>query len=700
MTRFGAATAAVALLAMSAGWARATDQPVPGRKLLLSDRAGRQRATFDARGPGIAAPSLQGSDDPTRFGATLRIVNPVSGESASFDLPASHWSVSASGTAYRFKNRVAPAPPSEVRIALLRSGGIKVSARASGISLDEPSQGTVAVVLTTGTHRYCASFGGRVTRDVPGRFKAMSAPAPASCPGGSTTSTAASTSTTTTSTSTTSTTTTLPGVAGLQGLVGPNGDADGDGFSNSLELAECSNPADAASTPENDHSLCANATIFSDTLGPSWGNTNKLAEPSYNAAVTALVVQNASDCAAYCQTTTNIGSPEACNGNWPWSGVPEHGSYGDGETVEVNFPDEEGNGLAGTIFLPPGVTCMPHGQPVCDGMTDQVTCTAPGGQTYPAVVICDGFTGTQRMYFWAAHRLAQQGYITMTFDVSGQGRSQGAFPNPDTTIAADAAGSAGFSRDTGTAVNYLVSAANPVRDLIAVSPLLIVNQATGASDHTEPYVLGVAGHSAGATGAVAYQQSTETTLYPVRARAVVGWSAFDGDGTIGNVPIQVHSGDEDSGFIEPPGSGTVAPDNERRYDRLGGDRNLDSTPDFTPHDRQVVIIEGGTHLNYSQVPWAYYPTWAEEVEYHYTLAWFDRYLKGDVGRTMSGVVGGVIQSVDPFTDYAECTMGADCFTATQRLKLSHAHLSDTFCSRYDVGGDTSGSMKGPGCTTQ
>jgi hypothetical protein len=302
------------------------------------------------------------------------------------------------------------------------------------------------------------------------------------------------------------------------------------------------------------------------------------------------------------------------------------------------------------------------------------------------------------MYFWAAHRLAEQGYVTMTFDVSGQGRSQGTFPNGDAGIAADLGTGDGFSRDIGAAVNFVVSAANPVRSLIAVSSLLIENQTALGADHTEPYVLGIAGHSAGATATIAYQQSTEA-LYPVRARAAVAWSHFDRAGTIGNIPIQLHSGDEDSGFIQPPGSGNTAPEQERRYDRLGGDRDLDTVIDFVKRDRQIVMIEDGTHLSYSQVPWAYYPTWSEEVEYHYTLAWFDKYLRGDVKRTMSSVVGNVIQNVPP-GDYAECTSGPTCFTATQRLKMSHVHLSSTWCSRYDVGGDTVADRKGGGCATQ
>ena len=127
MMRFRTATAAAALLMLGTGSARATDQLIPGRRLSISDRASRQRLAFVAKSPVIVAPTPQGSDDPTSVGATLRIVNPASGESASFDLPASHWSRNASGTFYRFKNPSAPAPPSEVKIALLRTGRLKVS---------------------------------------------------------------------------------------------------------------------------------------------------------------------------------------------------------------------------------------------------------------------------------------------------------------------------------------------------------------------------------------------------------------------------------------------------------------------------------------------------------------------------------------------------------------------------------------------
>src|SRR6266852_8583334 len=172
MTRFRMATAAVALLMLGTGSARATDRLIPGRKLSLSDRAGRQRLAFAAKSPVIVVPTPQGSDDPTSVGATLRIVNPASGESASFDLPASHWSRNATGTLYKFKNPSVPAPPSEVKTALLRKGRLKVTARATGITLNETSQSSIGIAFTAGSQRYCALFGGQILQNVLGRFTA------------------------------------------------------------------------------------------------------------------------------------------------------------------------------------------------------------------------------------------------------------------------------------------------------------------------------------------------------------------------------------------------------------------------------------------------------------------------------------------------------------------------------------------------
>jgi hypothetical protein len=189
----------------SAGWA--ADQPVPGTKLLLKQTTSAS-TSFTSKAIGLVAPTPAGSDDPTITGATLLLYNPNSGESATFDLPESNWTINSTGTIFKFTNRFAPSAPSEVRTASIRGGrGIKLRAKAAGITLDEPAQGSIGVVLTSGTTRYCALFGGTIRRDQPGRFQAKGALAPVACPAGPTTTTTSSTSTTSpTTVSTTSTT--------------------------------------------------------------------------------------------------------------------------------------------------------------------------------------------------------------------------------------------------------------------------------------------------------------------------------------------------------------------------------------------------------------------------------------------------------------------------------------------------------------
>ena len=173
------------------------DETISGGSLAL--RQGRQKAqlVLVAHTP-IVAPLPGTSEDPTLRGAVLDIGNPATGEWARLVAPASGWSVNALGTVFRFR---APARgPSGIRSLVIRHGRrLKLRASAVGITLDEPTQGGLAVSLASGTRRYCMVFGGTVRRDEPGKFAARNAPAPSACPVPGTT---ISTTTTTTTSST------------------------------------------------------------------------------------------------------------------------------------------------------------------------------------------------------------------------------------------------------------------------------------------------------------------------------------------------------------------------------------------------------------------------------------------------------------------------------------------------------------------
>src|SRR5215467_7020149 len=173
----------VASLLLATPVARAADQLVPGTKLLLKSASGRETLSFKSSGP-LTAPTPGSGDDPSNAGATLQILNPGTMETFTFDLPKTRWTVA--GTTFRYVDS-ALVESGKVSIALI-GRILKVSGKKIGITLDEASQGTLDVVLTSGTIRYCAAFGpGSVKRDQPGRFIARTAPAPGSCPGASTT---------------------------------------------------------------------------------------------------------------------------------------------------------------------------------------------------------------------------------------------------------------------------------------------------------------------------------------------------------------------------------------------------------------------------------------------------------------------------------------------------------------------------------
>ena len=174
------ALASLALAGLCAVPAAATDYPLPGKKLAMMAHGSRQMTVFVAKAPLVVLPS----PDPTVSGAKLRIVNPTSGESDVIDLPASGWTKNAAGNLFKFGNPSAPGGSSPVKVALVKQKkGIKLVAKATGITLNEPAQESVGLVLAFGRVHYCALFGGKVVQDKPGKFIAKKAPAPDSCPG-------------------------------------------------------------------------------------------------------------------------------------------------------------------------------------------------------------------------------------------------------------------------------------------------------------------------------------------------------------------------------------------------------------------------------------------------------------------------------------------------------------------------------------
>jgi hypothetical protein len=200
-----------AALLMASAPVGAADQTVPGTQLTLKvSNNGREKLRFRSTGS-FTIPTPGSADDPRQNGASLQVFNPNTGETFTFSLPKTHWSLSPSGTQYRYKDS-ALAESGKVKTARIGTKSLRATGRKIGITLNESSQGVLAVVVASGTFRYCARFDdGSIRRDQPGSFNARRAPAPGSCPvTGTTTTTILPLTTTTLTLPATTTTLTIP----------------------------------------------------------------------------------------------------------------------------------------------------------------------------------------------------------------------------------------------------------------------------------------------------------------------------------------------------------------------------------------------------------------------------------------------------------------------------------------------------------
>lgn len=297
----------------------------------------------------------------------------------------------------------------------------------------------------------------------------------------------------------------------------------------------------------------------------------------------------------------------------------------------------------------------------------------PAGKKLPAVVISNGsVVGTQAMYFWAAQALVRAGYMVMTFDIRSQGRSDAISPNG--VVGSNLEPSV-FWLNLVDAIDFLRS--NPVTP----HPLQNNCGTTVATDAFNPFHqqldlnrLGAVGHSFGAAG-VTFAQSygaPGADAWPGKIdqenpiKAVVAWDALGHPDS----PINAHGGALFRGLGNYAGptynlKGTSYPavvprvpalDLPSDFGALAAPHLLGEKKDhFMPAfnlwkskglSTMVVVPHASTHTQYSQNPFIPASSWCgnPEVEEcdtgwvipmatHYTVAWFDRWLKlpGEMG---------------------------------------------------------------------
>jgi len=147
------------MLVLMASAAGAETQLLAGKRLALRQSPRSERLIVVSQDH-LVAPLPGGGDDPTLMGATLEIGNPATGEWARFTIPAGGWSLNALGTVFRYGHGHPQVAGAVRELVIRHDKRLKVKATAVGLTLDERAQGGLAVVLTTGSRRYCMLFGG------------------------------------------------------------------------------------------------------------------------------------------------------------------------------------------------------------------------------------------------------------------------------------------------------------------------------------------------------------------------------------------------------------------------------------------------------------------------------------------------------------------------------------------------------------
>jgi hypothetical protein len=151
---------AVALLAL--GEARAAEQGISGRKLLLkANKHGKAKMVFLSKDPAIEGQSS------TPQNGYLEVCSPAENEAGTLDLPAGGWRVNKKGIS-KYGATVLIKPGKTLKIL--------------GHLASDQSLGSVGVRLTIGDLVQCALFSGAsVVRDDPRHFQGKDAPAPPDC---------------------------------------------------------------------------------------------------------------------------------------------------------------------------------------------------------------------------------------------------------------------------------------------------------------------------------------------------------------------------------------------------------------------------------------------------------------------------------------------------------------------------------------
>ena len=282
----------------------------------------------------------------------------------------------------------------------------------------------------------------------------------------------------------------------------------------------------------------------------------------------------------------------------------------EGTVQEVIYFDSEGALLSGRVWAPKG---------------------AQPGDDLPGVVIETGSVqAPETLYWWFAQSLVRNGYVVMTYDVRGQGRSDNR----------NEAGQPGSNADSDVFATDLVDSIELFHSTPdSPYPHGFTREGVTLTSHN-PFFdlldrdrLGIVGHSLGATGVSVVQGMDPwpgrlLEVNPVDA--VIAWDNLRGSGSLAGfdvvprVPTMGQSADY--GLVPTPF--TSPPDPQARNAGFTAWKDA-GVPTYQ------VNVRGGTHYEWSLLPGFPTTSWdfGNPMADHYSLAWLDRWLKlpGEIG---------------------------------------------------------------------
>jgi dienelactone hydrolase len=419
-------------------------------------------------------------------------------------------------------------------------------------------------------------------------------------------------------------------------------------------------PAPSGPTPSDPAYTARDTQNIADAFGRITGPGGQLRNPAYLPALVAASTQQHVD-----QLLTQVASPThpaITPGNLApgWNvGNPLRADWNGtrGISRKISFTNRYGALLRGHVYRP-----LPHA-------TDPYT-----GERlrppYPGVVITEGsIQGSEQMYAWLAEDLAERGYVTMTYDVQGQGTSE-TLPHGECCPGVPSQQLDNFTTGTEDALDFFTSRANPFLRFFDRSP------------DPDPFTPGrttriaIIGHSMGAAAVSKIQGTDDRVATVVALDKLTGpdsSGALDGSGNVPTVPaLAVQS---EYGFTVSPwylsGGSSLVPEpspegpDPRRERRTGYDAWR-----AAGIDSMLIVPRASTHLEYTDIPLVLPASrYGQDLTSVYVQRWLGHYLKHEPAKPL----------LDTSFRYLEPV--GDGTWSPVRLRRDH-DLSFYYCSAY------------------